>query len=194
MELEISFFNDQKLPVILSHRDNNFDIISWSSQEKPLIRKLLSVFGAILFRGFSIKGIDDFELLAVATTSDNWVEYLEASSPRDHVKNNTSTSTHYNNKFTILFHNEKSYSAVWPQYVFFYCDVPPEIGGETPISDCRAIYNDIPEEIREKFQAKKLMYVRRFSNNMGIPWKKAFKLESNADLERYCRKNYIEST
>ena len=75
---------------------------------------------------------------------------------------------------------------------FFYCDIPPSIGGETPISDCRALYNDIPVEIRDKFEKKKLMYVRRFSNNMGIPWKQAFDVESEKQLEEYCKNNYIE--
>ena len=34
--------------------------------------------------------------------------------------------------------------------------------------------------------------MRRFSNNMGIPWKKAFGVNSKEDLEQYCRENYIE--
>jgi len=192
LELETRFFGDQKLPIVLTHEDIDFDIINWSRREKVRIRALLSDFGAILFRGFSIKDIEAFECFAEAATSGNWVEYLETTSPRDHVKSHTSTSTRYNNKHTIFFHNEKSYSAEWPQYVFFYCDLPPGNGGETPISDCRAIYNDIPEEIRLKFQAKKLMYVRRFSNSMGIPWKKAFNVEDKIDLERFCQRNYIE--
>lgn len=192
MELATSYMNPEKFLVTLTHDDPNFDITQWASDSKETIRQLLNKHGAVLFRGFNIEGIDDFENLATASTTDKWVEYLEATSPRDTVKSNTATSTKYQNDKTIFFHNEKSYSATWPFNLFFYCNVAPTINGETPISDCRAMYKAIPDEIKEKFERKKLMYVRTFSNNVGIPWKKAFNVDSKEELEKYCQKNRIE--
>lgn len=192
MELNSYLFNDKKLPLVLTHENPDFDVIRWAADSKAIIRELLSEHGAILFRGFSIKNISEFEALAAASTSGDWVEYLEATSPRDHVKGNTSTSTKYKSDRTIFFHNEKSYSGTWPYYLFFFCDIPSPVGGETPLSDCRGIYRDIPADIREKFERKRLMYVRRFSNNMGIPWRQAFDVANEQELEEYCRKNYIE--
>lgn len=191
MQVDYSFFEDSTFPIIATHADSDFDIVSWSQAHREHIRLLLNKHGAILFRGFNINNIEEFEALAAATSSGDWVEYLEATSPRDHVKGNTSTSTKYQNDKTIFYHNEKSYSGEWPFNLYFYCDVEPGKGGETPIADCRKLYREIPEDIREKFEKKKLKYVRRFSNNMGIPWKKAFNVESREELEDYCRRNYI---
>ncbi|AJQ92805.1 TauD/TfdA family dioxygenase [Gynuella sunshinyii] len=192
MAIQKSLLENNKFPLLVSSDSGNENIIEWANTSKTEIRALLNQYGAILFRGFDINGIDDFEAFAAASTSGDWVPYLEATSPRDHVQGHTSTSTKYKNDRTIFFHNEKSYSGTWPYNLFFYCDVPPTEGGETPLSDCRAIYRDLPVEIREKFERKKLMYVRRFSNNMGIPWKKAFDVSNEKELEGYCKKNYIE--
>ena len=183
---------DKAFPLVISSDDGSDNIIEWAAASRAELREMLDEHGAVLFRGFDIKGIDEFEALASASTSGDWVPYLEATSPRDHVQGNTSTSTRYNSERTIFFHNEKSYSGVWPYNLFFYCDIPAAEGGETPLSDCRAIYRDLPQEIKEKFARKKLMYVRRFSNNMGIPWKKAFDVSNEQELQEYCRKNYIE--
>ena len=193
MALKTHFLNDKKLPIVFTNTNNKLDIVDWAKSHKEELRTLLSEYGAILFRGFPIHGVEDFERFAEACTSADWVEYLEATSPRDHVKSNTATSTKYDKNRTIFFHNEKSYSSVWPKYLIFYCDVPPNIGGETPLSNCRLVYRDIPDDVRQKFEAKKLMYVRRFSNNMGIPWKKAFNVETREELESYCGRNFIEN-
>ena len=193
MALKTHFLNDKKLPIVFTNTNNKLDIVDWAKSHKEELRTLLSEYGAILFRGFPIHGVEDFERFAEACTSADWVEYLEATSPRDHVKSNTATSTKYDKNRTIFFHNEKSYSSVWPKYLFFYCDVPPNIGGETPLSNCRLVYRDIPDDVRQKFEAKKLMYVRRFSNNMGIPWKIAFNVETREELESYCGRNFIEN-
>ena len=104
---------------MVKHPDPAFDIIGWTAGAKAEIRSLLNKHGAILFRGFSIENIVQFESLASASTSEDWVQYLEATSPRDHVNGNTATSTKYKSDRRIFFHNEKSYSGVWPQYLFF---------------------------------------------------------------------------
>lgn len=191
-DLTFSHFGDNKLPLVVKPNASDFDLTRWASESKSEIRGWLNEFGAVLFRDFNVENIEDFEAVAAASTSPDWVEYLEATSPRDHVKGNTSTSTKYKNDRMIFFHNEKSYSGTWPYYLFFFCDIPSSVGGETPLSNCRAIYKDIPRDILDKFEKKKLMYVRRFSNNMGIPWKQAFGVDNAQQLEEYCKKNYIE--
>lgn len=192
MRPEKIFLNRKNLPLVFIDPGSGFDIFRWAIEEKHNLRELLSEHGAILFRGFPIENIEDFESLAQTLTTPDWVEYLEATSPRDHVASNTATSTKYPGDRTIFFHNEKSYSRVWPKNLFFYCEVPPVEGGETPLSDCRAICRDLPDSIREKFSTRKLRYVRRFANNMGIPWKQAFNVGSPQELETYCRNNCIE--
>lgn len=192
MNFTQSTLRDSSLLLVLTATNQDANIIQWAAESTEQIRSWLNKHGAILFRGFDISSIDKFEALASAATSDKWLQITEESSPRDPVKKNTFTSTRYQQDQAIFFHNENSYATVWPSNVLFYCDVPSTTGGETPLSDCRAIYKNIPSDIREKFEHKKLMYVRTFSNNMGIPWKKAFRVESKEELNEYCKKNAIE--
>ena len=187
-----SLLNDNPLPLVLSCPGGDFDVFDWAGEEKQNLRELLSEHGAILFRDFPINNVADFERLAEVLTTPDWVEYLEATSPRDPVESKTATSTKYDKDRTIFFHNEKSYSRIWPKNLFFYCDRPADKDGETPLADCRAIYRDLPEHIRANFESRHLMYVRCFSNHMGIPWKKAFNVESRQEMEDYCEHNLID--
>jgi alpha-ketoglutarate-dependent taurine dioxygenase len=40
----------------------------------------------------------------------------------------------------IPFHHELAQTPNPPRYIFFYCDVPSESGGHTPIIDSTAVY------------------------------------------------------
>jgi alpha-ketoglutarate-dependent taurine dioxygenase len=40
----------------------------------------------------------------------------------------------------IPFHHELAQTPNPPRYIFFYCDQPPESGGQTPIIDSTAVY------------------------------------------------------
>ena len=187
--------NDAGFPLILRNQDSEsqFDIVSWIERNKAFIQASILDYGAILFRGFNIDSVKRFEALAEACTSNDWVEYIEATSPRSQVESKTSTSTDYDKAYKIFPHNEKSYSADWPRYVFFYCQTPASSQGCTPLVDCRRVYQSIPNNIKERFSRDKLMYVRQFSSYMGIPWQKAFNVENQEELEVYCRNNHIDN-
>ncbi|TVZ39273.1 TfdA family taurine catabolism dioxygenase TauD [Alteromonadaceae bacterium 2753L.S.0a.02] len=187
--------NDAGFPLILENqsRIKEFDVVSWVERNRDYVTSSIQEYGAILFRGFDIDSVKCFEALAKACTSDNWVEYIEATSPRSQVESKTSTSTDYDRTYKIFPHNEKSYSADWPRYVFFYCKNPASALGSTPLVDCRRVFQSIPEHIKERFRREKLMYVRQFSSYMGIPWQKAFNVDSKNDLEDYCKNNHIDN-
>lgn len=178
--------NDQEFPVVLSPSEENFDLIDWASNSRDYIRELLNKHGAILFRNFDVDTIEAFEEFSAKATSDNWVEYREAATPRSHVNGNVFTSTEYPASETIFFHNENSHTTTWPLYLCFYCKTPAETGGETPLADCRKIYSDIPLELRNEFEAKNVMYSRSFGYGLGIPWKKGFPVNSQQEMVDYC--------
>ena len=86
----------------------------------------------------------------------------------------------------ILFHNESSHLPTWPMRQFFFCVIPSETGGTTPLLDCRAVYNAIDPAIREEFETKGLMYVRNFSEGIDVPWQEFFNTDDKAEVERIC--------
>ena len=180
--------NDLGFPLVISPGAEPIELVKWASGAREEIRAHLNKHGAILFRGFDVSKVDTFEQFVAAATGDNWVEYREAATPRSHVKGQVFTSTEYPRSETIFYHNENSHTTTWPLYLAFYCETPAQQGGATPITDCRKIYQDIPAEVREKFESKQVKYARNFGHGVGIHWLKGFPVNSKAEMESYCAK------
>jgi hypothetical protein len=80
----------------------------------------------------------------------------------------------------------------WPMLIWFYCVKAAKLGGESPIVDCRRIYQLMDPAIRERFERKGLMYVRNFTTGLDISWQKFFHTEDRQQVEDYCRKASID--
>jgi alpha-ketoglutarate-dependent taurine dioxygenase len=182
---------DNPLPLIISPVIENLSLADWSAQNKDLLKQKLPHHGAILFRGFADADLRGFETLT-EIVSDEVMDYRERSSPRHTIKNNIYTSTDYPPSQKIFPHNEHSYSKTFPQKLFFYCSVPPDSGGETPIANCRKVFERLSAATVEKFRTKKWMYVRNFGEGFGLPWETVFQTEDKSRVESYCRNNFIE--
>jgi alpha-ketoglutarate-dependent taurine dioxygenase len=98
--------------------------------------------------------VEDFDR-AVRAISGDLLEYRERSSPRHAVAGKIYTSTDYPPSEPIFLHNENSYQKTWPMRIFFFCNVQPAVGGETPIADTRRVYERIDPAVRDQFAAKK---------------------------------------
>jgi alpha-ketoglutarate-dependent taurine dioxygenase len=80
----------------------------------------------------------------------------------------------------------------WPMKIIFCCMQAAEHGGETPIVDCRRLYEQLRPETRERFLKKKLMYVRNFTDGLDVSWQEFFQTDNKAAIEAYCRDAGIE--
>lgn len=145
----------------------------------------LTRHGALLFRGFPIAGEPDFEQAAGALTG--------ALEPRygDLVKRASARfvydATVYPKTRAILFHNEGSHTPKLPSRQLFFCGRDAFTGGETPIVDCRKVYQRLPSEIRTEFARRGLTYVRNFIPGVDVRWQDFFRTEVHADVEARCR-------
>jgi len=152
---------------------------------KDFIYKKIYEIGAILFRGFNLKDAKDFEDIVKRIDQTKFKKYVGGDSPRYKVSDNIYTSTSYPPESTISMHHEKSYSNIYPKFIYFFCDIPPSFGGETPIADSRKIYNLLNKNIIDKFAAKKIKYIMNLHNGIGFgkSWKEVFEVESKIELE-----------
>lgn len=157
--------------------DNKVDIFS-----------IVNNIGALLFRDFNIKSADDFYDI-VSLLHLDLSSYVGGDSPRTKVKKNIYTSTEYPPDQFITMHHEKSYSSNYPKFVYFFCEVAPQIGGETPILDSRLLYKSLDPKIIDKFRKKKLKYVMNLhsSKGLGRSWKQVFEVETKRELEQKLR-------
>jgi len=179
------------LPLIIRPAVKGLRLEAWAESNRDYIEGQLLKHGAILFRGFNVSGAVEFESF-IKMLYGGLLEYNERSSPRSQVSGNIYTSTDYPADQSIFLHNENSYQQTWPMRLFFYSAIPAREGGETPIADCRKIFNRIPPPVRARFIEKQWMYMRNLGDGFGLPWQTVFQTEDKTQVEAHCRKNGIQ--
>ncbi len=182
---------DTRLPLLLEPAVDGLSLQQWAAGKKDFITQKLRTNGGILFRGFSVNTVDEFELFLQSLVGDLFA-YSYRSTPRTQVSGRVYTSTEYPEHQTIPFHNEMSYSRSWPMVIGFFClEASPE-GGETPIADSRNVFRSIDPAIRDRFIEKSVMYVRNYGDALDLPWQDVFQTADRAEVETYCLKAGIE--
>jgi alpha-ketoglutarate-dependent taurine dioxygenase len=185
-------FPGKDLLLIVTPAVENISLKDWAQNHRKQITQWLHEYGGILLRGFPLSGPKGFREV-VHAVSGSLLEYRERSSPRSTVTDKVYTSTEYPSDQPIFLHNENSYQNAWPMKLFFYCNHPPSVGGQTPIADCRQIYASLSLEIRDKFERMGIMYVRNFNKWSNIPWQTVFQSTSAAEVDAYCAARDIKT-
>lgn len=181
---------NQRMPLLIEPAIDGIDLVQWAGQNHDVIENQMIEHGAILFRGFPIGSAEDFERFARAI-SPTLLDYEERSTPRSGVQGQVYTSTEYPPDQIIMQHNEMAYSNKWPEKLWFYCALPAQQGGETPIADGQLVYEMIDPTIRQRFIEKGAMYVRNYGSGLDLPWQEVFQTDDRTVVEQYCRANDI---
>lgn len=182
---------EKVLPLLVQPTVTGLSLVGWAEQQREWVQTQLLCHGAILFRNFHVNGVTDFEQ-CVTALSGGALEYRFRASPRTQVGANVYTATDYPPDQSIFPHNEHAYSPVFPLQLFFYCAVPAQNGGETPIGDTREVHRNIDPEIKRRFLKKQILYVRNYGDGFGLPWPTVFQTEDRSQVEAYCRSVGIE--
>ncbi len=126
---------------------------------RELRARLLEV-GAVLFRGFDVRGTGDFARVVAAFNGESPpLSYVGGDTPRTRVSDAVYTSTEAPPSVRIPLHNEMSYLRTCPRYLFFHSEIPAARGGETPVADARAVYRAMDPYVRERFIEKQVRYL-----------------------------------
>lgn len=182
---------DQTLPRLVQPELDGVELSAWVKSHRGLIEEMLHQDGALLFRGFDLRGLDDFEQFITATGVE-LMQYMESATPRTELKDKIYTSTEFPADQTIALHNELSTLHTFPLKVWFFCVQPAERGGATPIANVRKVFQRIRPEIREKFMEKGWLLIRNFGNGFGPTWQNSFHLMEREEAEDYFHRAGIE--
>ncbi|WP_395607831.1 amino acid adenylation domain-containing protein [Pseudomonas sp. B22129] len=174
----------QDFPLLMEPMDPGLDLVAWIKDNRALVEEKLARHAGILFRGFALRDIHDFEAFAEAVQPGLYGQYGDL--PKKEGGKNTYRSTPYPEKKMILFHNESSHQDRWPRKQLFFCEQPSPVGGATPVVDCRQMYLKLPAAIRQRFEDKGLLYVRTFADKLDVSWQHFFKTDVRADVEARC--------
>jgi alpha-ketoglutarate-dependent taurine dioxygenase len=179
------------LPAVLEPARPDLSLPLWLSRNSAGVRRRLDDSGALLFRGFGVHDAAQLELCATALSGE-LLEYRENTSPRTAVRGRVATSTDFPADQEIALHNEQSYSAIFPLYLFFSCTRPAENGGETPLADCRRVSVRLDPDLRREFRDRGWCYAANFLPHFGRSWRSIYQVETALDLEAYLRRVGID--
>jgi alpha-ketoglutarate-dependent taurine dioxygenase len=170
-------------PTMIECPSADVDLSRWAHKEREVIETHLRRSGAVLFRGFGLNNSEMFAR-AVKQLGGEPLPYVQRSTPRTEVEAGVYTSTEYPSDQSIFFHSENAYASSWPARLFFFCETPAFEGGRTPLADCRAVLNQLPESIRSAFEHHGVIYRRRFRPGLGLSWQQVFAVDDLDTLNR----------
>jgi len=141
--------------------------------------------GALLFRGFSVWSVTDFDRF-ISALKHQRLEYFHGSTPRTALGNSIYTATEYPASEEIPLHNELSYETQWPLKLALCCLVPATFGGETPIASMRRVTAAIGAKLMDAFEERRVKYVRHYWPSVDVAWQKAFQTNDRVEVAKYC--------
>jgi alpha-ketoglutarate-dependent taurine dioxygenase len=172
-------------PFVYGVSDTNatiWEAVEWVKTNKALIESTLFKHGAILFRGFPTSDGAAFNDFVEAFEYEN-LPYVGGAAPRKQVVGNVFTANEAPPEVNIPFHHEMSNTPNWPKKLFFYGDVAPQSGGETPILLSNEVYKRMVEKHKsfvEELEQKGVKYTRILSEEndesspQGRGWKATY--------------------
>jgi alpha-ketoglutarate-dependent taurine dioxygenase len=162
------------------------------------LTRLLTEHGALLFRGFGVTTPE--ELAKVVEASGGLpMRYVGGDSPRTSLGGDVYTSTETPRTVEIRMHNEMSYLARYPHHLWFCCAREATRGGETTLTDGRAVMRDLDPAVRERFERLGVRYVRSLRGESRVSdlldhvvkvtktWMETFESSDPSVVEERCR-------
>ncbi|KAA3478592.1 clavaminate synthase-like protein [Gossypium australe] len=165
---------------------------------KPFLDSLLLKSGALLFRGFPVKTAKDFNDVVEAFGFEE-LPYVGGAAPRTNVVGRVFTANESPPDQKIPFHHEMAQVPEFPSKLFFFCEVEPGSGGETPIVLSHIVYEKMKEkypEFVDRLEAHGLLYTRVLgedddpSSPIGRGWKSTFLTSDKAVAEESSIKSF----
>jgi alpha-ketoglutarate-dependent taurine dioxygenase len=126
--------------------DTVIETIKSLQAQNNLLTKKLALHGTLLFRGLPITNAQDFSRFAHAFGFRPH-EIIGIVVNRPELAPNVAPANESPKEKLIYNHNESPQVPHAPEYIFFYCDKAPAIGGETPISSSLELFHRAQEEI-----------------------------------------------
>ncbi|KAG0503992.1 hypothetical protein HPP92_004064 [Vanilla planifolia] len=120
------------------------DLVKLVLAEREMLFADLGRHSALLFRGFQVDSIDDFEQVVEAF---GWKAYpvQQGITTRTKLSDRIYSSNDADPEHLISFHHEMSLRPSSPSKIFFYCSEPSPEGGETSV-----VASDVVVEMMEQ--------------------------------------------
>ncbi|KAJ4831084.1 hypothetical protein Tsubulata_906073 [Turnera subulata] len=164
---------------------------------KPFLESLLFKTGAVLLRGFPVTTASEFNDVVEAFGYEE-MSYADGAAPRSHVIGHVYTANESPPEQLVPFHHEMNLNPASPSKLFFFCEVEPKSGGETPVVLSHLVHDIMKEKFPDFVQRiadHGLTYTRILpaetdpSYPIGRGWKATFSTHDRKVAEERAAKN-----
>jgi alpha-ketoglutarate-dependent taurine dioxygenase len=169
--------------------------IDWFVDHREELLTALDHFGVLYFRDF---GADSHRFEAIADVlAPGTMPYMGGVSPRRFVHGTVFTANDAPGPLPVVQHHELAYHGSTPRYVFFYCDLPPESGGATPVSDGRLLGHALDADsesrrVMDKLEETGVVFIRNYTAANFKSWQETWQTTDRAELENRLRATSTE--
>lgn len=159
------------------------NIGKWFSENQATVDSYLRKHKALLFRcGKAVHSHQDFNAV-VESLDYTSMDYIGGAAVRTQLTDRVFTANESPSTERIPFHHEMAQTPHPPTHLFFFCETPPERGGETPIlvsaEVCAKLSQSHPQFMCE-LEEKGVQYVRYMPEHddptsaIGRGWRSTF--------------------
>jgi hypothetical protein len=189
-----------KIPILGPRWDASMEfLVEFLKSNRPWVDEMITGYGAVLVRGFDMDSAPDMEAALMAFQPRLNSTYRGTS------KRATYDGTEYifsaadaPSNFPIAQHIEMSFLPAPPTQIYFGCLVPPKSsGGETALADFRRVFQDIPQDLKQKLMDTGILYTRTHKKKGSyltydiadmLGWPQLFGTDSKEQVEDICRR------
>ena len=178
--------------------------LPWVRAQSARLGEQASAHGAILFRGFPVATAEEFDRFLSAF---GWANFPYEDSLSNAVRVNRTPRVFTANEappaVTIYLHHELAQTPEYPSHLFFFCELPAESGGATPLCRSDILWERLavacPQFARDCEQ-KGLRYSNvmpgeaDLTSGMGRSWQSTLKAPTRAQAEARLQKMGYEWT
>ncbi|MBS0204314.1 MAG: TauD/TfdA family dioxygenase [Planctomycetes bacterium] len=194
-------------PLVIECRTPAADLASvldWLKSQSAEWDKLASEHGAILFRGFPVVTAQDFDQFV---SSFDWPNFAYEDSLSNAVRINRTpkvfTANEAPSTVAIFLHHELAQTPEYPSHLFFFCELPAESGGATPICRSDILWERLAQacpQFARDCEQKGLRYSNvmpgevDLKSGMGRTWQSTLKSRTRDEAESRLRQIGYEWT
>ena len=182
------------LPKILApdHGGDLEDLLALITGHRDALKSELQQAGGLLFRDWGLKGAHDFEA-ALDAGQFKEMPYVGGAAPRSAVtRGRIMTANESPAHEKIPLHHEMAQTPNPPDYIFFYCNQAPAVGGATTLLDSRLAFETldrIDPQLVERLAKEGVRYTRVMpyetdtASPIGRSWRETFNVDSRGEAE-----------
>jgi len=159
---------ETQLPLVIEPvNEKSFTLLKALLNEScDWFNKQLDTYGAILFRGFEVEGAEQFQKVLELLNIELEPLYHFGSAHRVRITDKVFTSSEAPPDTIIAPHNELNMVPVRPNVLAFFCQIQPELYGETPIINTEKLFHSLSPSLQYKISNFPQRFVRYVPNHL----------------------------